>query len=119
MAFNHRRQSKDSVIIDKIEQIVKNNPLYCDEYTAELFSENKNINIVTQKPSERPYFWFPELKDPAPLDENITKIHAFYWDKNYPADVFCSWNPLKWDLFFSRELIGSSHDVISYREYRK
>ena len=37
MMFNNRRQSKDRVVIEKIEEIIDSEPLYIDTYSKKLF----------------------------------------------------------------------------------
>ena len=43
MMFNNRRQSKDSVLIDRIIEISKEHKLWVSMYTKSLFPHNDNI----------------------------------------------------------------------------
>ena len=43
MMFNNRRQSKDSVLIDRIAELSKDSKLWVSMYTRSLFPHNTNI----------------------------------------------------------------------------
>lgn len=43
--FNHRRQSRDRVLIQRILEITKGKQIFMNTYSAELFEGNENICI--------------------------------------------------------------------------
>ena len=45
MLFNHRRQSRDRVLIQRILEITKGKQIFMNTYSAELFEGNENICI--------------------------------------------------------------------------
>ena len=112
LMFNNRRQSKDRVVIQRIVEIIRDNPIYMSIYSKELF-EGENIVIS----NENPEFYFLENEEINDFS-NIEKIILFHWNRIYPNDR-------KFDLpkafkeVSKTEFEGYSHEKITEVHYEK
>lgn len=121
MLFNNRRLSRDKVIYDYILNIVKDNKLYCNEYSSSLFDSKENIiisNDFLDKATKENYVFIENNKIPNQISELI----VFRWNRLYPADTFfdeniISLNNLK--KISSKNFKGFSHNKITVDIFRR
>ena len=120
--FNGRRQSADRVLRERIENLSEGQKLYMSSYSAKQF-ENKFDNIVTNTDFFDIYdqnaFYFAE--DRPFSFERADEIIIYRWNRHYPADVFCTDDPVAmgFSLYSIEEFPGSSHEKITEEKYRK
>ena len=97
MLFNHRRQSQDRVLKERI----------IDEH----FLSKAACNDIC----------FVEDCSVAPFEQKIEKIILYKWNRDYPADFYFD-IPLSehgWKLISSEDFVGFSHDKITEEIYVK
>lgn len=90
MMFNDRRQSRDRLLIDDLERLVKDTPVYLTAYSEPLFSKNHINYTVTKDPiseAGKGDYCFVETFDPAPYAERISEIVIYRWNRHYPSDL--------------------------------
>ena len=120
MAFNHRRQSRDRIITETIEELVKGSTLHFSPYSAKLFPSG------VFEPSEdylsragEDDFCFVELEDVAPYEGQIEEITVFRWNRVYPADLKFQIDLTQWSLERTVEFPGNSHEKITMEVYKR
>lgn len=90
MLFNHRRQSRDRVLIQRILEITKGKQIFMNTYSAELFEGNENICIDDDflKNAGDGDICFVENEALSGYMEKIEKIIVYKWNRRYPADLY-------------------------------
>ena len=120
MLFNKRRQSRDSVLNEKVISIAEGSRLLMNAYSAKLFAD---FNVTVDEDflclAEKDDFCFCEKA----IDslENVEKIYVFRWNRHYPSDTVFSFDLEKegYSLESTEEFAGSSHDKITLDIYTK
>lgn len=120
-AFNNRRQSRDSALIKKIIGICKNSVLWISEYSAELFSEYKNHDIIADnsfadKAGTNDFCFFETVGIKA-YEKNIEKLIVFKWNRLYPSDNWLDISLSDKKLIQTEEFQGNSHEKITMEIY--
>lgn len=118
MMFNHRRQSQDKILREKIIEISKNSVLWMNEYSFKQFAENTgNIKVSESFLDEagEDDYCFVEDKDVSNCSLQIKEMIIFKWNRKYPGDLFLEYLPEKQGMKCNRteELQGNSHDKIT------
>lgn len=121
MMFNKRRQSRDSVLNQKVLEIATGKKLLMNGYSAKLFGENSSITVeenfldIAQKGD----FCFIE-KGMETL-QNVENLYVFLWNRHYPADVYFRLDIEKegFVLQSTEEFPGTSHEKITLNIYKK
>lgn len=109
MAFNHRRQSRDRVLTDRILALCGGR-LTVNAYTAALFEGTNAALTVAEDPlsvAGAGEWCFLEDRLPAPVHEKIEKLVVYRWNRAYPFD-------LKFDLDLSAMKLQSKTDFAGY-----
>lgn len=122
MAFNKRRQSRDSVMILKIAETVKGEPVLMSPYSEKLFDETeiqKNVCEDFLEIAKENDFCFVEDRE-VPI-EKCVKLFVFRWNRVYPADRFFNHDLIKngFLLESSEDFAGSSHEKITLEIFTK
>ena len=112
MAFNKRRVSKDTEIMNRVEQIAKGNDIYISPRSESLFEEYGITNYVVcadiQVPKEA-YILFLEFMD---LNfERPEVIYRFNFNRHYPSDVRTDITFRNYDLL-SQKIFKSSRSYL-------
>lgn len=125
MMFNHRRQSKDSVALQKIIDMTAGSVLWVNEYTASLFGQFDVPQLKADagflSKAEPGEFCLVEEADILPFSCFIEKIILFHWNRDYPRDKKF---PLdvhsgKWHCTSQEDFTGSSHEKITMEVYER
>lgn len=123
MMFNHRRQSKDRILIEHIVNLVGSGKLWMGAYSEELFKESHLGQIAVDadylEKAGRGEFCFIEERDIGGYVDKIEKLIIFKWNRHYPADAFLTIDENVWILEESEEFAGYSHDKITKEIYKK
>ena len=111
-SFAGRRQSRDSVQLEKMLESVGNSKIFVNEYTAKLFdSYPQNIAVCEnpfQKADENSYCFVENLEIPV-LD--FSRIIIYRWNRHYPSDKKLPPQILRnKKLVLSTEFAGNSHE---------
>lgn len=120
MAFNHRRQSRDRVLIERIETLTAGSKLRMAPYSHKLFSgENIVASAGYLAEAGADDYCFAELDDVMPYEDKIQKAIVFRWNRHYPSDVRFGIDLSNWHLVASEEFPGSSHEKITMEVYER
>ncbi len=121
MMFNKRRQSRDWIMTEKILKMTENQNLLMNSYSAKLFGERDNITVSDDclSVAQDDDFVFAEEKIGS-LDK-VNSVYAFCWNRDYPADVYFSFELEKEGFVLSEteDFSGSSHEKITLKIYRR
>jgi hypothetical protein len=124
MMFNHRRQSKDRVLLIDMIEYSKENRLYLNEYSYKLFSDFSTENIIIDSEfldkAGLGDYCFVEDQALLSYEHRIEKLIIYKWNRRYPADLYLDitlGDP--WKIIDTTEFKGSSHDKIIKEIYIK
>lgn len=124
LLFNHRRQSQDRIIREKILSIIQSGKLWMNAYSYRQFKDEPVSEKITEaedcldQAGEEEYC-FIEGQKLRPYQEKISELILFKWNRRYPADTFLDLDLTdgKWKLTHTEDLIGSSHKKITMEVY--
>ena len=90
MMFNNRRVSSDKAVTDRIIDLLKDNNLYLNQYSAKLFADKTdNLKIsddFLSKAGENDYC-FVENVDITEYISDISQVIIYNWNRKYPSDL--------------------------------
>lgn len=122
MMFNHRRQSRDRVLIADMIRHVGNTPLWVSPYSLPLFGEDCPSLQVDPNPTIAAgvddYCFVEDTPLPQSL-EDTNELIIYRWNRLYPADVYFTCDTSNFSLSESNEFVGSSHDNITKEIWKK
>ena len=123
MMFNHRRQSQDRVLRERVLGMIAGSRLWMNHYTEKQFSTDNatQINVDDDFLNEDAPgdYCFDEGDDVPDYEKWIEKIILYKWNRRYPGDMHFDL-PLTahgWRLTGSTDFIGSSHEKITEEVY--
>lgn len=122
-AFNHRRQSRDQMVIEDIVKMTCGF-LTISHYSHDLFTKEQ-LKMMQEKASmpidEEIYFFFDADGDLATLDtDHIREIIVYRWNRTYPRDkVFPAEFLSNYCLSQKIKFSGKSHKKITKEIYRR
>lgn len=120
MGFNHRRQSMDRVVRERILQRVGESPLWMTAYSAKQFAECAaclKIDEQCQTAAGAGEYCFAEDKiivDPKQVEELI----LYHWGRDYPADLYFTLPMDRFCLIEQTDFTGYSHPDMTEEVYR-
>lgn len=120
MAFNHRRQSRDRCVTDRILQLCAGRPLRLSPYSVKIFPTGNVLasDDYLSSAGDDDYC-FVELDRLAPYEMSLKGIIIFRWNRVYPADLHFDLDLSKWRLATSEEFPGYSHEKITMEVYER
>lgn len=120
MMFNHRRQSRDSLLIKDILNTCGDAPLYMNSYSSSLFKDNQHIivNDMFLDMVKEDYCFVENLSLHSYINY-IDELIVYKWNRKYPADFFLDIDLNEWELISCYDFQGSSHDTITKEIYRR
>ena len=127
MMFNHRRQSRDRVLSERLVELAgkltrgKAGRLLMSCYTAGLFPDGvpegavSADNFLDQAGSGDVCF----VEDAAllPYQPLISQLFVFRWNRDYPSDRRLDLNLSEWVRTVEDEFCGFSHKTITLERY--
>lgn len=122
LMFNHRRQSRDRLLRQRILQLCGGAPLWMCPYSAAQFGaelEGRSANVEEDflARAGKGEFCFLEDRSPAPWASDIEQIILFRWNRVYPADLHFDLDLSGWTLIHREDFPGSSHETITQEVY--
>ena len=121
MLFNNRRVSRDSVVQQKLLELVGEASICTNEFSAKLFEDSSKLKISNDYlsvASDEDICFIENVT--IPMDK-VAQIYLFQWNRDYPADTYFDYN-LK-DFGFkkvrSEDFAGSSHKKITLEVYQR
>jgi len=119
MMFNHRRQSRDRVLAERLLSLCEGHTLRLHPYSSPLFPEGANIAVSEDFLSEAGEDDICFVEDPGllPGEGRIRRIVLCRWNRDYPADGFFPLSLINAVPVRTEEFPGSSHERITLEEY--
>lgn len=120
MMFNHRRQSRDRVLIADLLADLQGR-LLIKPYSAPLFNADDTRITLCESPMElagKGDLCFIEDEGIAPYLSKISEIVIYRWNRHYPADLYFDYDMSGYTLVRSDEFVGSSHERITKEVWR-
>ncbi len=119
MLFCGKRQSRDSVLCEKVLELTQGSKLWMNVSSAKLFTYTDNITVDEEflnKAIQGEYaFAECEIKS---LD-NVEKLFVFRWNRDYPGDVFFNFDLTEqgFKKIKKEDFQGNSHKKITLEIY--
>ena len=121
LSFNHRRQSKDTVLRDRILQRTADSRLWMNGYSARQFRQAGDVTVskhfLTRAAAGE--YCFAEIDDFTDVLPEVEGWIIYRWNRHYPADRHFDVDLSAWRLVETNEFAGSSHEQITEEVYRK
>ncbi len=114
IAFNGRRQSRDSAITADVLADC-GGVLYASEYTKKLIPQAIVFETIGQGDT------FLELTEPSRYFDLFDRLVIYNFNRHYPSDVAMIDSPFLYgfNLSESSEFVGTSHEKITKEVYTK
>ena len=125
LAFNHRRQSRDRVLNERILMHCGIHRLWISPYTAKLFGADTAVRLCIAEDclerAEEDDYCFAEVHNPAPYLNRVQQVILYHWNRVYPADRYfdLQLGSGQWHLVGTSEFAGHSHDLITMEVYER
>lgn len=120
MMFNHRRQSRDSLLISDVVEMAGDYGLWMNAYSAKLFEdEDVLVEEAFLLRAEEKEFCFVEDQLLQPYLDKVNEIILYRWNRKYPADFYLDLDMSEWKKMDEKEFAGSSHEKITRERYIK
>lgn len=118
MAFNKRRQSRDSVVTSDIVNECNGGTLYIAPYSKRLLDGKKPEIYIGDdflEKADKEDFCFTETVPVSDKLGKADKIIIYRWNRDYPYDLTfdCDLPLCGFELSDTNEFAGSSHDCIT------
>ena len=123
MRFNHRRQSRDRVVIQRILTDAGARPLWMNAASAALFPADARVHVAEDFLAQAPEnaVCFVEQPPLASVEARIRRLICYRWNRRYPADEYFDL-PLAlhgWRLREQEDFPGHSHELITREVYER
>lgn len=122
MMFNHRRQSRDRLLMENLEAYVKGDPVYIAPYSQPLFEKTDIHYKVVDDPfsiARDAEYCFIEEQDPVSHEDLISEIVIYHWNCRYPTDVYCTIDMSAYQLIECTDFVGYSHEKITREVWKR
>lgn len=123
MMLNNRRQSRDSVMLQKMFDMVGNDSLLIHSFSEKLLRKDYHDKIVIcdnfLDVATNTSKCFVENQHLTNHIHKIDALYVFRWNRDYLADFKLDIDLEKWDKEVIGEFVGSSHDCITLEKYTK
>lgn len=118
MMFNHRRQSQDRVLRQKMEELSKESELRMNSYSAQQFDPLPVNAVVSEdflSEAGTGEFCFAEDQEIFPVRDRIESVILFHWNRKYPSDFKLDFLPSEqgMQLVETEDFAGYSHEKIT------
>ena len=117
LQFNHRRQSRDSAVLEDIRSQCSGK-LLIEPFSEKLIREAEIPYVL---PPEEAEDYFAESIPSEEILKHVKKLVIYRWNRHYPADV--RWEPdlnaLGFVLLETAEFPGTSHETITREVYAR
>ena len=123
MLFNHRRQSQDRVLRQRLLAMTEGRPLCMNPYSAKQFSKEDPASISVSpeflENASGEDYCFVEERSLLPFQDRIQRLILCRWNRAYPGDFFLDLPLDAFHLVSAEEFPGSSHEKITMEVYEK
>lgn len=123
MLFNHRRQSSDRAVRDKIREHIKGEVLYMNAYSADQFKDTDIRMLVDGgflHKADKGEYCFVENEMLSDVKRNIEEFAIFRWNRKYPSDFVLDVLPEDCGMtcVSIEEFVGNSHEKVTMEIWR-
>lgn len=119
--FNHKRQSRDQTVTEKIRKICMGKKLWMSPYSDRLYGSLEGTDITVNPDflslAGSGEYCLAESEGIAVYEERIEQIIVFWWNRTYPADVYLDLDLSRWERKERHEFPGTSHEKITEERY--
>lgn len=124
LMFNHRRQSMDRVLRERIVKIARKGVLWMDSYSARQFDPlpvNAHVSEEFLVKAGAGEFCFVEDRHLSGVSDRIEAVYLFHWNRRYPSDFKLDFIPAEHGFYrtFAEDFAGYSHDDITMELWEK
>lgn len=120
MAFNGRRQSRDSLLTADLCAEAGSVPIYMHPRSLPLFANSDACAVSGEDFAERAgdgEYCFLEFSSPARYEHKSEKLIIYRWNRRYQSDVKFDIDLSRWMLETASSFPGSSHEKITKEVY--
>ena len=123
LMFNHRRQSQDRVLRERILKLSDGSRLWMNAYTRKQFDSAEPDKISVDEDflekARNGDFCFVENVPLLPVLSRVERVILFRWNRAYPSDMKLDLDlsAPPWNLVESNEFPGYSHEKITEEVY--
>ena len=125
MMFNHRRQSQDRVLRQRMLELTAGHTLWMNAYSTKQFAKDTAPNIRISEAfldeAHTGEYCFIEDMAALPYEAKVEKIVLYRWNRAYPGDFYFD-IPLEahgWKSVQATDFPGSSHACITEEQWIK
>ena len=120
--FNHRRQSRDRVLMADMKTSIEDSPLLVSPYSEKLVKEHGIPCVVCDNPlasAGKNDFCFIEDIDISDFSDAIDTVIIYKWNRRYPTDVFFNLDMSTFKMVSVYDFEGYSHEKITKEVYKR
>ena len=120
IAFNHRRQSRDRILIEDVIKMTEN-ALLCAPYSKNLLEMHPHL-LVSETPLDdatQENYVFAEMFSLCEYEEKIDTLILYRWNRSYPSDKTFDLDLSHFTLLSRENFVGYSHEKITKEVYTK
>ena len=119
--FGGKRLSQDSVLRNKLLELVGDGELLMNGYSAKQFEANEKIKV------DEDFLLKADDQDICFIEKNevligkVKELYMFNWNRDYPADTYFNFKPKEFGFkrIKKEDFVGSSHKKITLEIYRR
>ena len=123
MMLNNRRQSRDSVLNQKMFDMIEDKKLMIHSFSQKLLAKDFANQIIIRDDfiddAQSGDVCFVENQHLASHVDKISTIYVFRWNRDYLADFTLDIDLSKWHKEVVEDFVGSSHERITLEKYMK
>lgn len=121
MSFNHRRQSRDRAVTERISQIARGKKLWIHPYSHELYGDMEGVEMIEAedflKRAGVGELCLVEIEGLTGVETKVEKMIVFRWNRVYPSDFRLDLKIQELSKTEVREFAGTSHEKITEEWY--
>lgn len=124
LLFNHRRVSQDIAIREDLQQLTNHSTLYMDDYSFELFQDDRLTNIQVRADLPNPQlsgYQFIEQQNIPTHFQTGDELIIYYFNRCYPSDKKIPFDvnqSTHWHIQSVSPFVGQAHDKITRVIYK-
>ena len=123
MMLNNRRQSRDSIMLQKMFEMIGEDKLFVNSFSQKLLTNDYGDRIVVRDD----FLNVAQMRDNCFVENQhlfehineIDEIYVFRWNRDYLSDFKLDIDLSGWGMELVEEFPGSSHGCITLEKYTK
>lgn len=117
MMFNQRRQSRDKEVSQDILRLAGEHKIWMLPYSATIFPKKCPQILLSEFPwdhaMEDEYCYIESVDPNTILDKKVKKLIVYFWNRDYPGDLFCNIDFSAFLCVDELKFAGFSHEKIT------